>query len=84
MRGWLGLFVLCFALNGCAISKERRALGYSDYHTMSCDQLGHETVRLVREATDRSQHIIENDQDRRDRANLQLKGVKQARAEKGC
>jgi hypothetical protein len=38
----------------------------------------------VREATDRSQYIVENDQDRRDRANLQLKGVKQARAVKGC
>ena len=84
MRGWLGLFVLGFALGGCAISKEQHALGHSEYLAMSCDQLGQQAVWLMHEATDRSEHILKNDQERRRTAMLQLKAVKQARAEKQC
>ncbi len=84
MRGWLGLILVCFALGGCATSTERRALQYGDYLAMSCDQLGQQAVWLMHEATDRSEHILKNDQERRRTAMLQLKAVKQARAEKQC
>ncbi len=84
MRGSLGLILVCFALGGCATSTERRALQYNDYLAMSCDQLGQETVRLMRETTDRSEHILKNDQERRRTATLELRAIKQARAEKQC
>ena len=84
MRGWLGLIPVCFALGGCAKSTERRALQYSDYLAMSCDQLGQEAVRLMRETTDRSEHILKNDQERRRTAMLELRAIKQARAERQC
>ena len=84
MRGWLGLILVCFALGGCATSRERRALQYSDYLAMSCNQLGQEAVRLMRETTDRSEHILKNDQERRRTAMLELTAVKQARADKQC
>ncbi len=84
MRGWLGLILVCFALGGCATSTERRALQYNDYLAMSCDQLGQEALRLMRETTDRSEHILKNDQERRRTATLELRAIKQARAEKQC
>ena len=84
MRGWLGLILVCFALGGCATSTERRALQYSDYLAMSCNQLGQEAVRLMRETTDRSEHILKNDQERRRIAMLELRAIKQARADKQC
>ncbi len=51
---------------------------------MSCDQLAQEAVRLMREAADRNDHILTNDEDRRNRATLQLRAVKQASIEKEC
>ncbi len=84
MRGWPGLIPVCFALGGCATSTERHALQYSDYLAMSCDQLGQEAVRLMRETTDRSEHILKNDQERRRTAMFELTAVKRARAEKQC
>jgi hypothetical protein len=67
------------ACSGCAIDTERSSLGYGDYLAMSCDQLGQEAVRLMRETTDGSSL-----EERRDIATLQLKSVKEARAEKNC
>ena len=84
MRTSLNSLILCVVLGGCAIDSERHSLGYGDYLAMSCDQLGQEAVRLMREAADRSEHMLTNDQDRRDRANLQLRAVKQASVEKEC
>jgi len=76
--------LLCFVVGGCAITAERSSLGYSDFVALNCDQLGQEAVRLMRETSDRSEHILQNDQDRRRRARQQLGLVKQATAEKGC
>jgi len=74
----------CIALAGCAIETERQSLGYGDYVALSCNQLGQETVNLMRAATDRSHHLLADDQARRDAARKQLDMVKQAYAAKQC
>ncbi len=84
MRFRVGAYLFCFSLAGCAINTERSSLGYGDYVMLSCDQLGHEAVRLMREASDRSEHILQNDQARRDKAWQQLILVKRASVEKQC
>ena len=75
---------LCLALAGCALETERQSLGYGDYVALNCDQLGQETVNLMRATADRSRHLIADDQARRDAARKQLDLVKQAYAEKQC
>ena len=75
---------LCLALAGCAVDTERQSLGYGDYVAWSCDQLGQETVNLMRAAADRSHHHLSDDQARRDIARKHLDLVKQAYAEKQC
>jgi len=75
---------LSLLAGACAIDTERSSLGYGDYVALSCDQLGQEAVRLMRAASDRSEHILHNDEDRRYKARQQLSLVKQASAEKGC
>ena len=47
---------------------ERQSLGYGDYVALSCDQLGQETVNLMRAAADRSHHVLADDQARRENA----------------
>jgi hypothetical protein len=86
MRRSLAMFgsALLAVVGGCAVDTERSALGYGDYVALSCDQLGQEAVRLMRQASDRSEHILQNDQDRREKARQQLSLVKQASEEKGC
>jgi hypothetical protein len=73
VRAASAIFALGLAFGGCGISTERQALGYGDYVALSCDQLGQEALRLMREATDRSEHMLENDRARRETAMLQLK-----------
>jgi hypothetical protein len=83
----LGLFTrvgLCATLAGCALETERQSLGYGDYVALSCDQLGQETVNLMRAAADCSHHLLADDQARRDAARKQIDLVKQAYAEKQC
>jgi hypothetical protein len=78
------LSALCFSLAGCAIETQRSSLGYGDYVALNCEQLGQEAVRLMREASDRSEYFLQNNEDRRQKARQQLSLVKQASAEKGC
>jgi hypothetical protein len=75
---------LCLALAGCAVGTERQSLGYGDYIGWNCDQLGQETVNLMRAAADRSHHVLTDDQARRENARKQLDLVKQAFTEKQC
>ena len=84
MRAASAIVALCLALAGCAVVSERQSLGYGDYVGFSCDQLGQEAVRLMRQTANRSEHILENDQARRDSALRQLKAVKQASTDKRC
>ena len=84
MRAASAVVVLYLTLGGCAVISERQALGYGDYVGFSCDQLGQEAVRLMRQTTSRSEHIFEDDRARRDSAMRQLKAVKQASADKQC
>ena len=84
MRPAMPAFVLLGLLGGCSVVTERNSLGYGDYVALSCDELGEEAVRLMRESLDRSEYILEDDKDRRERAKRQLKLVKDASAEKGC
>ena len=84
MRCPLTMIGFCVALAGCAIETERQSLGYGDYVALNCDQLGQETVNLMRAAADRSHHLLADDQARRDTARQQLGLVKQAYAEKQC
>jgi hypothetical protein len=84
LRTFLWILLLSSAVGGCSVSTDRRALGYGDYVALNCDQLGQEAVSLMRTAADRSEHMLENDQQRRNTALSQLKAVKQARAEKQC
>ena len=72
MRSPLTIFGVCLALAGCAVDTERQSLGYGDYVALSCDQLGQETVNLMRAAADRSHHVLADDQARRERARKQL------------
>ena len=84
MRTTSAISAFCLALGGCAVTTERKALGYGDYVALSCDQLAQEALHLMRETTNRSEHLLENDRARRETAMLQLKSVKQARADKQC
>lgn len=84
MRAVVWILVLGGAVGGCSISTDRRALGYGDYVALNCDQLAQEAVNLMRSAADRSEHMLENDRERRSTALMQLKAVKQARADKQC
>jgi len=84
VRSAYAIVTLCLAVGGCAVSTEGQRLGYGDYVGFSCDQLGQEAVRLMRATTNRSEHLLENDQARRDTAMRQLKAVKQASADKQC
>jgi len=82
---WILLTVLvAFALGGCAGYSDRQSLGYGDYAGYTCDQLGQEALRLMRQAADRSEHILADDQERRDAAMRQLGTVKRASASKSC
>lgn len=83
MRAASPVVTLLVALGGCAVT-ERQSLGYGDYAGFNCDQLGQEAVRLMREAANRSEHILENDQARRERALRQLQAVRKLSAEKRC
>ena len=51
---------------------------------MSCGDLSKESQRLARETANRSEHLLENDRERRASAAMQLKSVKQATTEKSC
>jgi len=84
MRTASALVTLCFLLGGCASYTDRQSLGYGDYVAYSCDQLGEEAVRLMREMANRSEHLIDDDGVRRDRAKQQLQAVKQASTVKHC
>jgi hypothetical protein len=84
MRGPFTIIGFCVAVAGCAVETERQSLGYGDYAVLSCDQLGQETVNLMRAAADRSHHLVGDDQARRDAAKKQLDLVKQAFTEKQC
>ncbi len=59
---------------GCAVETERQSIGYGDYVALSCDQIGRETVNLMRAAANRSHHLIGDDQARRDSAIARDKG----------
>jgi hypothetical protein len=84
VRGGYAMFVFYVAVSGCAVDTERQQLGYGDYVGLSCDQLGQEAIRLMRKAADKSEHILQDDQARRQNALLQLKAVKQVRSDKKC
>jgi len=84
MRPALPISALLIALGGCSVVTDRSSLGYGDYVALSCDALGQEAVRLMRESADRSDYILQDDKDRRNQARQQLKLVKDASAEKGC
>ena len=71
-------------LGGCAVSTVPHAPRHGDYATYSCEELAQESTRLAREAGNRSEHLLEDDQSRRERAASLLKAVKGAAAEKAC
>jgi hypothetical protein len=77
------LSALRLAFCGCA-TNERNSLGYGDYAALSCDELKQQAAQLARQASDRSEYFLQNDEDRRDRAHQQLRLVKQVRSEKAC
>jgi hypothetical protein len=76
------IIVLALTVAGCAVSTRPQALGYSDYVGLSCPELAAETKRLVREKTNRSEHLLENDEARRQTATMQLAAAKKAIADK--
>ena len=83
MKGMLALSAVVF-LGACAQSPEYNSLGYGDYVALTCDRLGEQAVRLMRDISDRSQHNLQDDQIRREKARQQLALVKQASSAKGC
>jgi hypothetical protein len=76
--------LLGLAMSGCATDTGRNALGYGDYAGYTCEQLGQEAVRLMRATANRSEHILVDDQARRDTAMRQLAVVKRTSADKHC
>ncbi len=84
MRSVSAGVAFCILLGGCAGYTERQSLGYGDYVAFTCDQLGQEAVRLMRQTADRSEHILDDDRSRRDDALRQLQAVKQASKDKRC
>lgn len=82
-RALVALFALV-AVGGCAGYSDRQSLGYGDYVGYSCDQLGEEALRLMRQAANRSEHLLADDQARRDAAMDQLKAVRRAGVDKRC
>ena len=84
MRAASAIVNLGLLLGGCASYTERQSLGYGDYAAFTCDRLGREAVRLMRRTRSRSEHLLGNDQNRRDAAVFQLKAVKQASVAKQC
>lgn len=76
--------MLLILLGGCAGYSDRQSLGYGDYVGYSCEQLGQEAVRLMRQAADRSRHLVADDVSRRDRAIRQLGAVRRASTAKQC
>jgi len=76
--------IAVISVSGCAAYTERQGLGYGDYVGYSCEQLGQEAVRLMRSAANRSEHVLEDDDARRQTARQQLKAVKQASTDKQC
>jgi hypothetical protein len=84
MRAGLLALVTFAALGGCSVMTERSSLGYGDYVALSCDALGAEAVRLMGVVSDRSEHLLRDDEERRDRAKGQLKLIKQASIAKKC
>ena len=74
--------MLCLTLAGCALERGNRSA--TAYVALSCDQLGQETVNLMRASADRSHHLLGDNQAKRDAARKQLLLVKQAYAEKQC
>jgi hypothetical protein len=84
MRAAPAFAALCLAAGGCSAYTERQSLGYGDYVAFSCDELGQEALRLMRETTSRSEYLLDDEKTRRDTALRQLKAVKQASTDKGC
>lgn len=82
-RTLAGIFAV-LAISGCAGYSDRQSLGYGDYVAYSCDQLGQEAIRLMRQAANRSEHLLADDKAQRDLALRQLSAVKRASAEKRC
>jgi hypothetical protein len=80
----VALTLLSLSMSGCATDTGRNALGYGDYAGYTCEQLGQEAVRLMRATTNRSEHILVDDQAQRDAAMRQLAVVKRASADKHC
>ena len=84
MRAAPAFAALCLAIGGCSAYTERQSLGYGDYVAFSCDELGQEALRLMRQTTSRSEYLLDDEKARRDTAMRQLKAVKQASTHKGC
>ena len=78
------LVAIPLAVSGCAVTTERSSLGYGDYVALDCDQLGDQALLLMRDISDRSEHILQNDEERREKAKQQLALVKRVSAEKKC
>ena len=84
MRAAPAFAALCLAVGGCSAYTERQSLGYGDYVAFSCDELGQEALRLMRQTASRSEYLLDDEQARRDAAMRQLGAVKQASTDKGC
>lgn len=84
MRVLAWTFLVAAPLGGCSVITERSSLGYGDYVALSCDQLGEQALRLMREIGDRSEHLVDDDHKRRERAKRGLKLVKRVSADKQC
>ena len=83
MRGLI-LITVGLSVGGCAVNTRPQSFSYPDYSTMSCGDLSKESQRLARETANRSEHLLENDRERRASAAMQLKSVKKAATEKSC
>jgi hypothetical protein len=84
MRAAPAFAALTLAICGCSAYTERQSLGYGDYVAFSCDELGQEALRLMRQTTSRNEYLLDDDKTRRDAAMRQLRAVKQASTDKGC
>ena len=84
MRTIIGIVVTCHAIGGCAVSTRPHALGYGDYVTFSCRELGEEAKRLARAKLSRSEHLLEDAEEQRETTKAQIAAIKKVATEKKC
>ncbi len=83
-RGRFTIDAILLGLAGCSVTTQPQGLGYGQYARLSCGELTKEAQRLVRVVADRSEHLLEDDAERRAAAFAQLRAARKFMTDKRC